>query len=232
MFCYLYDMISLIQQTGGKNMNLTLVLEVIGTVAFSISGAVMAIKKGADIFGVVFLAVTTAVGGGMIRDVILGNQPPSIFNNGSFVTLSICVAIAVFFVALANKEEFELRVRRIDRLNNAFDGLGLGVFTVTGINTTMLAGYADNAFMVLFLGMLTGVGGGIIRDTFINEIPSVLRKHVYAVASLVGGLLYYWLVTIGLDQVSSATLSISLVFIIRILSAKFDWNLPTVFKNE
>ncbi len=205
------------------------VLEIIGTLAFSISGAVTGIKKGADIFGVTFLAVTTSVGGGIIRDVLIGKVPPSIFTNYIFVVIAFVVSVIVFICIYISKNSSHFTNTKVDSIINVFDALGLGVFTVNGMNTVLLSGQNHNAFLIIFVGLCTGIGGGIIRDVLVNDIPFVLHKRVYAVASLIGGVLYYILYTnTSLPYILSLILGIIVVFFIRILAAKYQWNLPKI----
>ncbi len=205
------------------------IFEIVGTIVFSISGAITGVKKNADIFGVSFLAVTTAVGGGIIRDVLIGKVPPSIFTNYIFVVIAFFVSIFVFLSIYVSKNSFHLTNTKIDSIINVFDALGLGVFTVNGMNTVLHTGFSQNAFLIVFVGLCTGIGGGIIRDVLVNDIPFVLHKRIYAVASMVGGILYYFLYTkTNLTYLFSMTLGIFAIFIIRILAAKYQWNLPRI----
>ena len=165
------------------------VLELIGAAAFAVSGAMVAIEKKADIFGVLFLAVTTALGGGVIRDVLIGRIPPVMFVSYWYLLISVVAALAVFIDAYLRSEKYKLHLDKLDSVNNVFDAIGLAVFTVSGMNAAMPV--SDNVILVLFVGMCTGVGGGMLRDVMMNTMPKVLRKRVYAVASLIGGGLYY-----------------------------------------
>ena len=168
------------------------VLELIGAAAFAVSGAMAAIEKRADIFGVLFLAVTTALGGGVIRDVLIGRIPPVMFVSYWYLLISVAAALAVFIDAYLRSEKYKLHLDKLDAVNNIFDAIGLAVFTVSGMNAAMPV--SDNIILVLFVGMCTGVGGGMLRDVMTNTMPKVLRKRVYAVASLLGGgLLSIWM---------------------------------------
>lgn len=203
-------------------------LELLGTVAFAVSGALAAIGKGADLFGVVFIGVTTAVGGGILRDLIIGETPPVAFREYEYVAVSAVTALLIFAFAYHRLEHYINRRGLIERYNIAFDAAGLGVFTVIGMNAGIAAGHGDNPFLVIFLGMLTGIGGGILRDTLVREIPLVLRKQVYAVASLSGGLLYYILYWAGADRIVCALAGIALIFLLRMASARLRWHLPRI----
>ncbi len=114
----------------------------------------------------------------------------------------------------------------LSEINNIFDAVGLGVFTVSGMNTAM--GVSDNVILILTLGVITGVGGGMLRDMMINKMPKVLRKHVYAVASLSGGILYYVLHIVGVNDILSAVIGMVFIFAVRVLATAYKWNLPSV----
>ena len=152
------------------------VLELIGAAAFAVSGAMVAIEKKADIFGVLFLAVTTALGGGVIRDVLIGRIPPVMFVSYWYLLISVVAALAVFIDAYLRSEKYKLHLDKLDAVNNVFDAIGLAVFTVSGMNAAMPV--SDNVILVLFVGMCTGVGGGMLRDVMTNTMPKVLRKRV------------------------------------------------------
>ena len=137
------------------NISIFFIIEMIGTVAFASSGAMVAIKKELDLLGVVVLGVTTAVGGGMLRDIILGNVPPALFLNPVYVIAGFLTVIALFTVVRLNQRILESRsIEMYERVMNIFDAVGLGAFTVTGINTAVLAGYGDYRFLAVFLGVL------------------------------------------------------------------------------
>lgn len=202
------------------------VLELIGAAAFSVSGAMVAIEKKADIFGVLFLAITTALGGGVIRDVLIGQIPPRMFVSYWYLLVAVIAALAVFTDAYVRSERYKLHIDRLDAVNNIFDAIGLAVFTVTGMNTAMAV--SDNVILLLFVGMSTGIGGGMLRDVMTNTMPKVLRKRIYAVASLLGGGLYYVMLLLGAGQLASVGCSMLLIFVLRLLATINKWNLPSV----
>lgn len=204
-----------------------LVLELIGTCAFAISGAVLGITKRFDIFGVIFSAIITALGGGTIRDILIGNLPPAMFRNYIYLIFALVTAILTFITASILKNKFSENILIIDKVNNVFDAIGLGVFTVVGMNVAINSGFSDNFFFVVFLGMTTGCGGGILRDVIVSDVPFVLRKRIYAVASILGGILYYLLhITLEQGELISALAGILLIFTLRILASVFKWDLP------
>ena len=202
------------------------VLELIGAAAFAVSGAMVAIEKKADIFGVLFLAVTTALGGGVIRDVLIGRIPPVMFVSYWYLLISVVAALAVFIDAYLRSEKYKLHLDKLDSVNNVFDAIGLAVFTVSGMNAAMPV--SDNVILVLFVGMCTGVGGGMLRDVMTNTMPKVLRKRVYAVASLIGGGLYYVMHVLDINQLLSVGCGMLVIFALRLFATIYKWNLPSV----
>ena len=206
------------------------VLEVAGTISFAISGAMAALEKRVELFGVIFLGATTALAGGIIRDVLLGRTPPAAFSDYRYMAIAVASAVVVFLIAWLSKEHYEHRVNVVSAVNNVFDAAGLGAFTITGARAAMSMGYMDNGFFIVFLAMVTGVGGGVLRDLMIGEIPFVLRKRIYAVASILGGIVYYELVCHQMDDMAAAFIGIGIVFGLRMLATIFKWNLPRAFE--
>jgi uncharacterized membrane protein YeiH len=195
--------------------------ELIGTIAFSISGALIGIDKKLDLFGIIFLAVTTAVGGGVFRDIIIGSTPPTAFVNPISCIISIITALIVFF--------YYESINKFGKIIAISDALGLGVFTVIGCRTAIENG-ASNGFTVISMGLLTGVGGGILRDVFVKDIPFVLIRDIYAMASVTGALCFYYIHNY-LPDIISLYICCAIIFIIRILSIKYNLNLP-IRKNK
>lgn len=200
-----------------------LILELIGTVAFSISGAMTAIKKNMDIFGVMILGLTTAVGGGIIRDLVLGITPPATFQNPIYATTAIVTAILVFLPVV--QRLFHRYQRAYDLLILTMDSLGLGIFTVIGVQAAHSTSQNYGMFLTVFVGVVTGVGGGVIRDMMAGNMPYVFVKHIYACASLAGAVTcsLLWRVLGGAWAMAIGTV---LVVTIRFLSAHFRWSLP------
>ena len=206
-------------------------LEILGTVSFAVSGAMAAIEKKVDLFGIIFLGVTTSLAGGIIRDVVIGRVPPAAFSDYKYMAIAIVSALLVFGLARVYREYYKHNVELINNINNVFDAAGLGAFTITGANVAMSMGYRWNGFFVVFLAMVTGIGGGVLRDLMIGEIPFVLRKRIYAVASLVGGAVYYLLyVKVRVDIMTAAFIGIAVVFGLRMMATIFKWNLPKAFE--
>lgn len=206
------------------------VLELIGVTAFAISGALSALKKGADVFGTIILAVTTALGGGVIRDVLLGKLPPRMFVSYPYLLAAVAAALIVFADAYFRRRRFTENRERIAAVTNVFDAVGLGVFTVSGMNMAMLE--SNNVLLILFLGVATGIGGGMLRDMMTGTMAKVLRKQVYATASIAGGLVYYALyIFLNVNEIFSALAGMAVIILLRMLATHYKWDLPSV-KNE
>lgn len=202
--------------------------EILGIISFSTSGAMLAIKKQFDIFGVVVLAITTALGGGVIRDIILGINPPSMFRDFTYSLVALLIALIVFVIAYFRKNVLNEKLDKIEKILNLSDAIGLGVFVVTGVNTSLINGFGDNFFLAIFVGLITGIGGGILRDIMVGQIPFVLHKKIYAVAALAGAVLYYTLFEFGMEKEIAAEISIFMTIIIRMAATHYKWNLPRV----
>ena len=195
-------------------------LDFIGTMAFAISGIRLASAKHFDLFGAYVVGVTTAVGGGTIRDMLLGTSPLWMTD----ATYLICSGIALVWVMIFGKY--------LIRQNNTwflFDTVGLAVFTVTGIDRTLAAGFPF--WTAIIMGTVTGAAGGVFRDVFINEVPLIFRKEIYAMACVVGGLAYYLCMRLGCDTVTSGIICGVTVAAMRLLAVKFKLRLP-ILKGE
>lgn len=203
-------------------------LEIVGTVSFAVSGALVAIGANLDIFGVIFVACITSFGGGITRDLLLGIHPPAIFSNSRMCVIAMAVSVAVFLIAYRNRRHFFDFRMRIEQINNVFDALGLAAFTVTGAEIAWMSGHGDNGFLVVAIGMITAVGGGIFRDILTNTTPYVFKKHVYALASIFGGVLYYYSRKYFFADVWTFVLPMTLVVLIRLLATKYRWSLPKI----
>lgn len=204
------------------------VFEMIGTVAFAVSGAMVAIQKKVDIFGVVVLSAVTALGGGLIRDVIMGCLPPRMFSDYRYVLGAVVTAAAVFILAYIFRVQYARSARAVDEVNNIFDAVGLGIFTVTGVKVAINSGFMMNGILVVCLGVITGIGGGLLRDIMLREIPFVLKKRIYAIASIAGGITYYIMYTYSVNAAITTVCAVTVTFAIRICATVFRWDLPKV----
>ena len=204
------------------SQNLLLIFELIGTVAFAASGAMIGLSKKMDIFGIAVLGTVTAVGGGVIRDLVLGNTPPATFRNPVYALTAIGVSIVLFIPAA---RRFLLKKQdAFDKAMLLMDSLGLGIFTAVGIETALLSGNSG-IFLLVFVGMITGTGGGIIRDVLAGNTPYILVKHFYATASLLGAAAFILLWNFFGQSFAFAGCIIAVVAL-RLLAAKFRWSLP------
>ena len=208
-----------------------MIIEFIGVISFSIAGAIVAIDKENDIMGVLFLSVITTFGGGMIRDVFIGNTPPVFFRRSSLYLVIACLvaAIVVFVLAAIFKKQYLEEERTVRAINNYFDAIGLGVFVVFGAKICIDSGYT-NPFLVIVMGMVSGTLGSMTRDIIVREIPILLVKRIYLVAALAGASLYYVLFYFGVPDYISTPVAALLITAIRIMATVCNLNLPKAIK--
>ena len=201
------------------------ILQLIGTVSFAVSGAMTALRKRMDVLGVVVLGLITAVGGGMLRDVLLGRTPPAIFSDPVTVVAAALSSVLVFIPAV---RRLLLKTRKIYEMTMRLaDSLGLGIFTVIGAQTACALLPEDSWFAMAFLGTITGVGGGVLRDVLAGTIPGIFRKHIYALASAAGALTDILLMRILPHEIAMLS-GFWVVVLIRVLASHFHWNLPHI----
>jgi uncharacterized membrane protein YeiH len=198
------------------------ILDLFGTMAFAVTGAFKAIEHKSDIVGIIILATITGVAGGTIRDIVLGKSPPNFLLDPTYLIITVVTGIILFFLYSRLKKHWNVFLK--------FDAIGLGVFTIIG------ATFAFNIFGLNFLamvlaGMLTAVGGGILRDVFVNEIPIVFVKELYASASFVGVVVFYFMLVIGGELYLATIIGIILTTGLRLVAMKYNWNLPKVKGN-
>ena len=202
-----------------------IILEFLGTVAFAISGASTGVQKKMDIFGVSILAMTTAVGGGILRDIILNVTPPAAFHNPVFTLMSIATGIIVFYIVRQHYNFYQRPWGEI--LLRTLDAVGLGLFTVIGVQTAFVHVSESNSYLAVFVGVVTGVGGGILRDILAGNTPYVLVKHFYACASLIGAIIcaLLWPYT---GSVPAMLAGASIIVLLRNMAAHYHWSLPRI----
>ncbi len=213
-----------------------LAIEIVGVISFAVAGAVVAIDKETDIFGVVFLALMTCFGGGIIRDITIGRHPPAFFRELTYqAVIGFVTALLVFLLARLFKRHYIKDMQKVLEINNYIDALAIGIYSVSGVRICLdffaSSGERAGFLLCVTLGMMTAVGGGMIRDLILRDIPFILRKRVYALAALVGASIYYLLVVVifpndRLLEIISQLLCIAVVFVIRVLATKLKWNLP------
>jgi len=207
-----------------------LIIELIGIIACTISGAVVAIKKKFDLFGVIVLGVVTALGGGVLRDIILGIFPPVMFVKPIYAVFACITSIVVFIIMAVATVEVEEKKEMLVDVVNFFDAVGLGVFAVIGTNTAILNGFSDYIFLSIFVGVCTGIGGGMLRDIIAQRIPLVLYKEIYALAALAGSTLYYFMYLKHCGVFVSVTSAIVVTILIRLVSLYYHLGLPKLLR--
>ena len=203
---------------------MTFFLEVIGTVAFAFAGALVAIDNDLDWFGILCMAGTTACGGGMTRDIILGNTPPMMFRNPIYIGMAI--AVGLLTVLIYHKFIQSRHKDKILDIVNVLDAIGLAIFTIVGMDLAMQLGHTK-AFLVCAMGVLTAVGGGLLRDIMVNVKPLILTKEIYATAAMVGSIVYYYSKFI-LSDFAAAAISLVIIFGLRMWTIMKNINLPVV----
>lgn len=213
------------------NLNIFFIIEIIGTIAFASSGAMVAIKKNLDLLGVIVLGVMTAVGGGLLRDIMIGHTPPTLFTDSIYVLVAFLTVIILFvYIRFHQQILTSHSIEFYEKVMNIFDAIGLGAFTVVGIDTAIAAGFQEYHFLVTFLGVLTGVGGGILRDIMAGQPPYILRKHVYASASIIGAVTYQLSLIFTHSKIATI-IGALFVILIRVLATKYRWNLPVATRD-
>ena len=201
------------------------ILEIIGVIAFSLSGALTAMKKEMDIFGACVLGMTTAIGGGIIRDLILGVNPPVAFVNPLQAVLGLAIP-AITYLPFIQKL-FAHDKHRVQALSLMIaDSVGLGIFTVVGVNACFESLPSPNFFTAIFLGVITGVGGGVLRDVFSMNLPKIFVKHFYACASIAGAIVAFLIRVFPGDVLAATIIGATVVIALRFLAYFLHWNLP------
>jgi uncharacterized membrane protein YeiH len=191
-------------------------LDLLGTFAFGLSGATVAVRRGLDIVGVLVLAVAAALAGGMLRDALIGAGPAVALADGRYLPVALASGLAVFLM--------HPLVERLGKPVMVFDALGLGLFAVTGCRKAMEAGLDPVA--CLALGMLTAVGGGALRDLLVGEVPRVLREEIYALAALLGAAVVLVGDRLGWPEAVATLGGVAAAFLLRVLSVRYGWRAP------
>ncbi|MCK4507518.1 MAG: trimeric intracellular cation channel family protein [Desulfuromonadales bacterium] len=197
-------------------MNIIYILDLVGTAAFAASGAWVGVRKQMDLFGVLVLGIVTAVGGGTLRDLLLGDIPPFSLKDETYIYISVVVSLVVF----ANRKQFA----KFEKPLLYFDAIGLGTFVVIG--ATKALDFQLGLLGAVLMGVMTGTAGGVIRDILANQVPLVLRREIYASACVAGGVLLVVLEHIGTGRPIAALLAASTVIVVRLMAIRYDWGLP------
>ncbi|MBD0359245.1 MAG: trimeric intracellular cation channel family protein [Nitrososphaeraceae archaeon] len=195
------------------------ILDLFGTMAFAVTGAFKAIEHKSDIVGIIILSTITGVAGGVIRDIIFGKFPPTVVINPLYLIVTVVTGIVIFILYPSIKIHWNLFLK--------FDAVGLGVFTIIGASIAYNI-FGLNFLTMAFAGVLTAVGGGILRDVFVNEVPLVFVKELYASTSFIGVIILFVMLVMGINLYSATIPSILAVTSIRLLAMKYNWNLPRV----
>jgi len=194
------------------------ILDLFGTMAFAVTGAFKAIENKSDIVGVLLLATITGVAGGVIRDVVMG-QFPNALSDPAYVAITVASGIAIFFLYTHLKKHWNLFLK--------FDAIGLGVFSIIG--ATFAYNIVGLNFLAIMLaGVLTAVGGGILRDVFVTQVPIVFVKEFYVSASFIGILVFYFMLYFGGELYSATIVGLAITTALRLIAMKYNWNLPKV----
>ncbi len=198
------------------------VIDILGTFSFAVSGAFFAMEKKLDPFGVLIISFVTAIGGGTLRDLLIGNLPVGWLRNET-ATVTICVAYVLSLF-------FEARLRRFTTTLFLFDALGLGLFTIIGIEKALELQFSMGVCVAL--GTITASFGGVIRDVLLNHVPLVFRKEIYALAAIAGGLAYFGLLRMSVDPDAAKIICILFIFAVRLLAVKYRLGLPAFYLRK
>lgn len=198
-------------------MELIYYTDLLGTMVFAISGAMAAKRHNIDLFGAAFTGFVTAIGGGSLRDIFLNLRPVWVDDGNYLVAILLGVVIAVVLRSILGK---------LARTLFLFDALGIGFFTVVGVQKSLA--YDSSGIAAVVLGMFSAVMGGVTRDTLLNETPLIFRREIYATACLFGAILFFILDTVGVDYTISASLSVISVVVIRVIAVKYRLTLPLI----
>lgn len=193
-------------------------LDLIGTLVFAISGSMAAANKKLDLFGAAFIASVTALGGGTIRDLLLGESPVGWMQNVDYL-LVISLGVGITFL-------FQKQVRKLRKTLFLFDTIGIAVFTILGLKKALI--FEVEPIIAIIMGMFSATMGGVIRDMLINEIPLIFRKEIYALACIFGGIIFIWLQGLGLNFELNAMITIFTIIIVRILAIRYKIGLSGI----
>jgi uncharacterized membrane protein YeiH len=197
------------------------IIDILGTFSFAVSGAFLAMQKKLDPFGVLVLSFVTAIGGGTLRDIMIGNLPVGWLRNET-------ATLVIFFSAIATMF-FSRFLKQFTTTLFLFDALGLGLFTIIGIELAIAKQFSVG--VCIALGTVTACFGGVIRDVLLNDVPLLFRKEIYAMAAIAGGLIYFGLKKIDLDENISKIICILIIFAIRVIAVKYKLSLPQLYTD-
>jgi uncharacterized membrane protein YeiH len=194
----------------------TYAIEILGTIAFAISGTFAAMQKRLDPFGVLIIAFVTSIGGGTVRDLLLGDAPVAWMRDVNYCLLILVTSLLTIY--------FKTHIKKFKVTLFLFDSLGLGLFTIVGVQKGIVFGLDPG--ICVALGTITGCFGGVIRDTLLNTIPLIFRKEIYATACILGGVLYFALLNFNLKTDVAKIVVIAFIFSLRVIVVKYKLALP------
>jgi uncharacterized membrane protein YeiH len=200
----------------------TNIIEILGTFSFAAAGAFAAMEKKLDPFGVLIISFATAIGGGTIRDVLIGELPVSWLNNTTAIWVIFSAAVVTIF--------FGSHLKKLEKMLFLFDAMGLGLFTLIGIQTGVSHGFSTG--ICITLGTITGCFGGVLRDILLNNVPLIFQKEIYASASILGGLMFFVMMRLGLTDNLAGVISILIVFFVRVMAVQLNWSLPKFYDKK
>ncbi len=203
-------------------MELLKIIDIAGIAVFSISGVFAAMEKKLDIFGVFIIAFITALGGGTLRDVLIGQLPVSWMYNLNYGLIVLLSTLAAMF--------FSNIIGNYQKTLLTFDSLGLGLFTVVGIQKGILLDF--HPAVCIALGTITACFGGVIRDILLNNIPLIFQKEVYATACILGGVVYFVLMRLQMNEMITEMVSITFIVVFRLVAVRFNWQLPSIYNIQ
>lgn len=198
------------------------IIDILGTFSFAAAGTFAAMEKKLDPFGVLIICFATAIGGGTLRDILLGAVPVAWLSNTTTIWVILSAGIVTFF--------FGSYVQRLHKMLFLFDAMGLGLFTLIGIEKGIAYGFSPG--ICVMLGTITGCFGGVLRDVLLNNVPLIFQKEIYASASIAGGVLFFLLLRLGITDNLAYTFSILLVIFVRVMAVRFNWSLPNAYRHN
>ncbi|MEO9022925.1 MAG: trimeric intracellular cation channel family protein [Ginsengibacter sp.] len=197
-------------------------IDILGTVAFAVSGVFAAMQKRLDVFGILIIAFVTAIGGGTLRDMMIGDLPVSWMKNINYSIIILITATVVIF--------FNKTITNFQKTLLVFDSIGLGFFTVLGIQKGITFGL--HPAICIALGTITACFGGVIRDISLNNIPLIFQKEIYATACIFGGCLYFLLLKTSWGIQFIEPVCIIFIFLVRVLAVRYHWSLPVIYREK
>jgi len=204
------------------HINFLNIIDILGTFSFAAAGAFAAMEKKLDPFGVLIISFVTAIGGGTIRDVLIGEFPVSWLSNSTTIWVIFIGAVITLF--------FATHLKKLDKMLFLFDAMGLGLFTIVGIQKGIAHQFSTG--ICIMLGTVTGCFGGVMRDVLLNNVPLIFKKEIYAMASIIGGVLFFAMLKLNVSERLTSSVVILIIFFVRVLAVQLNWSLPRFYQNK